>query len=214
MRREPGGRALYRSRAARRRRSLLLVVLLVMAALVAVLVARGGHAAVTVTYDRAAAVRYADTWALSRNPAYWSSQTDDCANFVSQCVAAGGLRPLGGPDGGWRAAGTGYPAPAWVNCGRQQSLWSVTAAAHTPYIVQISAHLPATWRRGDVVYLGKLADGKPEWQHVIICAGRVHGRWVYDSHTTAHRHVTIAQFYPADFSLIRYCRIADRVVYR
>ena len=80
--------------------------------------------------------------------------------------------------------------------------------------MQASANLPADWRRGDVVYLGKLTDGRPEWQHVIICAGRAHGRWVYDSHTTAHRHVTIAQFYPAHFSLIRYCRIADRVVYR
>ena len=143
MRREPGGRALYRSRAARRRRSLLLVVLLVMAALVAVLVARGGHAAVTVTYDRAAAVRYADTWALSRNPAYWSSQTDDCANFVSQCVAAGGLRRWAARTGVARRR-HGVSRPAWVNCGRQQSLWSAAAAGHTPYIVQHSAHLPAT----------------------------------------------------------------------
>jgi hypothetical protein len=214
MRRDPGGRALYRSRTARRRRSLLVVVLLVMAVLAAVLVARGSHAAVTVTYDRAAAVRYADAWALRHNPAYWSSQTDDCADFVSQCVAAGGLRALDGPDGGWHANGTGFPTVAWVNCGRQQGLWSTAAADHTPYIVQRSAHLPAGWRRGDVVYLGARVQGRPVWQHVVICAGKRHGHWVYDSHTTAHRHVTMGHFYPAHFSLICYCRIADRVVFR
>jgi len=214
MRRELRGRALYRSRAVRRRRSLLAVVLLVMVALIVALVARGGgRHPVEVTYDRAAAVRYADRWAMSKNPAYWASADSDCANFVSQCVLAGGLRPFDSAAGGWRPAGTEFPAVGWVNCGRQMSLWRV-AAGHTPYIVQTSARLPAAWRKGDVVYLGNTVDGKTDWQHVVICAGKQHGQWVYDSHTTAHRHVTMDQFYPAHFSLIRYCRLADRVVYR
>ena len=41
-------------------------------------------------YDAAAAVSYAKSWALSRNPQY-TSYDSDCANFVSQCLVAGGL---------------------------------------------------------------------------------------------------------------------------
>ena len=42
-------------------------------------------------YDRAAAVRYARRWALSRNPAYYNFEYigGDCTNFVSQCIFAG-----------------------------------------------------------------------------------------------------------------------------
>ncbi len=32
-----------------------------------------------------------------------------------------------------------------------------------------------------------MVEGKVEWQHVIVCAGRQGGEWVYDSHTTACR---------------------------
>lgn len=213
MRREAGGRALSRSHRARRRRSLFVVVLLVMLAAVIVLLSRGGGRD-AVVYDRAAAVRYADKWALSNNPAFWSSSDSDCANFVSQCVASGGLRPLDGPGGEWRAAGTSFPAIAWVNCGSQKRVWSRAGDSHTAYILQSTKQVPKGWRRGDVVYLGNVTDGKTEWQHVVICVGKENGRWVYDSHTTAHRHVRIDQFYPAHFSLIRYCRMADRIVYR
>ncbi len=56
-------------------------------------------------------------------------------------------------------------------------------------------------------------DGKVEWQHVIICAGRQGGEWVYDSHTTAYRRVTLDHWYPAHFTEVRYCRIAGVVTY-
>ena len=55
-------------------------------------------------YDRNAAVSYAWTWCGSaRNPAYcdYSGVGGDCANFVSQCVMAGGLYL-----GGWGCGGT------------------------------------------------------------------------------------------------------------
>ena len=45
------------------------------------------------TYDPLAAVNYADTWWNGRNSNYhdYSSSGGDCANFVSQCLIAGGL---------------------------------------------------------------------------------------------------------------------------
>ena len=71
------------------------------------------------TYDRRAATDYADAWALKVNPEYWSSPDNDCANFVSQCLAAGGLRPTYDAGREWRSNGTEFPTVAWVNCGAQ-----------------------------------------------------------------------------------------------
>ena len=58
-----------------------------------------------------------------------------------------------------------------------------------------------------------MVDGEVEWQHVIICAGRKGGEWVYDSHTAAYRRVTLEHWYPAHFTEVRYCRIAGVVTY-
>ncbi|MFI2478283.1 amidase domain-containing protein [Nocardia xishanensis] len=48
--------------------------------------------------SRAAAVEYANRWALGRNPAYEDLGESDCTNFVSQCLRAGGFQDEG--DGG------------------------------------------------------------------------------------------------------------------
>jgi hypothetical protein len=123
MRRDRGRRRIYRSRALRRRRSVF--VLCVLAALAAVVVAAGQSGGrERVTYDRRAAADYADNWALRANPAYWSSPSDDCADFISQCLAAGGLRPLSGAGGDWHENGTDFPTVAWVNCAAQKQTLS------------------------------------------------------------------------------------------
>jgi len=57
-----------------------------------VLAAHAGGTA-SAQYNRAAAVEYANAWCGSRNPAYadYSGVGGDCANFVSQCILAGGF---------------------------------------------------------------------------------------------------------------------------
>ncbi len=212
MRRDRGRRRIYRSRALRRRRSAF--VLCVLAALAGVVLAAGqSRGSERVTYDRRAAAAYADTWALSTNPAYWSSPDSDCADFVSQCLAAGDLRPLSGAGGDWHENGTDLPGVAWVNCAAQMQTLTVDGQEHTSYAAHVTKSPPRDWAAGDVVYLGNTVNGTTEWQHVIICAGRDHGQWVYDSHTTAHLRQSLELWYPAHFSLIRYCHIADSVSY-
>ena len=46
-----------------------------------------------ITYNPSKAVEYAKKWAYSRNPKYYdySNMGGDCANFVSQCLIAGGF---------------------------------------------------------------------------------------------------------------------------
>ncbi|MCX6363721.1 MAG: amidase domain-containing protein, partial [Actinobacteria bacterium] len=156
---------------------------------------------------------YADKWALGTNPRYWSSPDNDCANFVSQCLAAGGLRPLSDPGLEWHENGMDFPTVAWVNCGEQLRALSSRAASHTRSIARSTATRPRAWAAGDVVYLGNTVDGKTEWQHVIICVGKKGGEWVYDSHTTAYLRQPLEVWYPEHFSLIRYCHIADAVSY-
>ena len=164
-------------------------VVFIVAALAGVVLAAGqsgGRGRERVTYDRRAAAAYADAWALGNNPRYWSSPDNDCADFVSQCLAAGGLRPLDDPGREWHANGAEFPTIAWVNCGAQKRSLSSRAATHTRYIARSTSALPRAWAAGDVVYLGNTVDGKTEWQHVIICVGKKGGEWVYDSHTTAY----------------------------
>ena len=62
-------------------------------------------AGITYTYDPQAAVNYAETWWNSRNSTdpdacdpYKDYGDYDCANFVSQCLIAGGLDLSGHPD--------------------------------------------------------------------------------------------------------------------
>ena len=207
-------RRVYRTRAIRRRRRSALV-LAALVVITAVLVASGmSGGRDRVKYDRAAATAYADRWALSTNPMYWSSPDSDCANFVSQCVRAGGLRPLRAPDGEWHPNGVEFPSVAWVNIDAQRAAWSEPPeGASTPYIARTSRRLPKDWEIGDVVYLGNTVDGAREWQHVIVCVGRADGEWVYDSHTVAYRRRPIETWYPEHFSLIRYCHLTDSVAY-
>ena len=215
MSRETGRRRIYRSRVVRRRRSALAVfVAVALAAIVVVAAQGGGRERVRVTYDRRAAVAYADAWALKVNPEYWSSPDNDCANFVSQCLAAGGLRPTYDDGREWRSNGTEFPTVAWVNCGAQKrALSAARRRALTLHRAQSRGRCRQGGRPGDIVYLGNVVDGELEWQHVMICAGREGGEWVYDSHTAAYRRATLDHWYPAHFTEVRYCRIADVVSY-
>jgi hypothetical protein len=214
MRRDRGRRRIYRSRALRRRRSVfILCIVVALAGVVLAAGQSGGRGRERVTYDRGAAAAYADAWALGNNPRYWSSPDNDCANFVSQCLAAGGLRPSQDPAGEWHANGTGFPTIAWVNCIAQQRSLSARTETHTRYVARSARALPAGWAAGDVVYLGNTVDGEAEWQHVIICVGRKGGQWLYDSHTTAYRRQPLGVWYPEHFSKILYCHVADAVNY-
>lgn len=46
---------------------------------------------IQIPYDRAAAVKYAENWAMKRNPRFpsFDGMGGDCTNFASQCVYAG-----------------------------------------------------------------------------------------------------------------------------
>ena len=65
------------------------------------------------TYDRNAAVQYALAWAQRPNPAYVYFAENDCSNFISQCLRAGGARDDYNPTHPW-----------WYRAGQTSICWS------------------------------------------------------------------------------------------
>ncbi len=68
------------------------------------------------TYDRAAAVAYANRWAYFRNPEYYdfSPIGGDCTSFASQCILAGGAPMNFTETFGWYYINIDDRAPAWT----------------------------------------------------------------------------------------------------
>lgn len=69
-----------------------------------------------ITYDRAAALAYAEKWAFLRNPKYYNFDGlgGDCTNFASQCLYAGCRVMNFRPVMGWFYIDLNRRAPAWT----------------------------------------------------------------------------------------------------
>lgn len=67
-------------------------------------------------YKRELAVRYAERWALSRNPRYYDfdSLGGDCTNFISQCLYAGSGVMNYTETFGWYYRNLNDRSPAWT----------------------------------------------------------------------------------------------------
>lgn len=70
----------------------------------------------TINYNRNLAIKYARTWALSRNPLYYNFDPvgGDCTNFISQCLFAGSKKMNYSRKNGWYY-NSGYDkSPSWT----------------------------------------------------------------------------------------------------
>ena len=136
-------------------------------------------------YDRAAAVTYADRYALSYNPTYVSFSAD-CCNYASQCAKAGDM-PQVYVDPQWWYDKNGTSSPSddrwtasWPSCSRQISAW---AGRRIGWVTSVSLIT-----RGDFIYYDWTANGS--WDHVAVCVGTNSlGQKIVDAHTTDHYHV-------------------------
>src|SRR5699024_961161 len=81
-------------------------------------------------YDRREAVRYAEHWWNSYNPAFEAFDVD-CTNYISQCLLAGGAPMRGAPDKGsgwwyqnndWSFSWTVAHSMRWYLSGSTQGL--------------------------------------------------------------------------------------------
>lgn len=134
-------------------------------------------------YNRLNAVRYAEVWWNQRNPGF-PKMENDCTNFISQCLFAGGLPMNGQPirNRGW-----------W----QQQANWSFSWAVANNLRWYLSrsgniigaaeADKPDKLVPGDVICYDFEGDGR--WNHnTIVTALDPSGQPLVNAHTYDARH--------------------------
>lgn len=146
------------------------------------------------TYDRNAAGNYAYDWALSCNPTYGCISGNDCTNFASQALYAGGWQYKTGyykdwnnwwwtPDAGATESWTYVPA-------LKQFVYTSGRGQALSYLSQLL--------KGDMMQVDFAGNGS--WDHTAIVDSRYSSNLgdIYVSyHTTNTRHRSIADFLSA-----------------
>ncbi|MDV2686187.1 amidase domain-containing protein [Alkalihalophilus lindianensis] len=133
-------------------------------------------------YNRLEAVKYAERWWNDYNPAYKKFK-DNCTNYISQCLRAGGAPMTGG---GNRASGW------WLQKNNWSYSWSV-AHSFRWYLSGAKTGLKGVERErardlvvGDVICYDFNGDGR--WQHTtIVVAKDGNGEPLVNAQTTNSR---------------------------
>ncbi|WP_430787957.1 amidase domain-containing protein [Virgibacillus flavescens] len=131
------------------------------------------------SYDRLAAVKYANRWWNSYNPSYRKFDVD-CTNYISQCLFAGGAPMRGAPNrnNGW-----------WYNASSWSFSWAVAHSLRW-YLSGSTSGLKgkemgsaAELIPGDVICYDFEGDGR--WNHnTIVVAKDANGEPLVNAHTT------------------------------
>lgn len=135
------------------------------------------------TYDRHAAVQYAEYWWNSYNPQF-QKFTVDCTNFISQCLLAGGAPMQGAPN---REKGWWYADDDWsFSWSVAHSLrWYLSGA--TSGLTGKEVANASDLNLGDVICYDFQGDGR--WDHnTIVVAKDINGEPLVNAHTDNSRH--------------------------
>lgn len=122
-----------------------------------------------IDYNRRAAVEYAERWALSRNPEYFSFSGigGDCTNFASQCVYAGGGVMNYTPVYGWYYISPDNRSASWTGVEYFYNFMTQNTGAG-PYADETAINAAEP---GDVLQLGK-EDGSFYHSLVVLTKTR------------------------------------------
>lgn len=135
------------------------------------------------TYDRREAVRYAERWWNSYNPKFEIFE-DDCTNYISQCLLAGGAPMRGAPvrNQGW-----------WYQNNNWSFSWSVAhslrwyLSGSTQGLQGKEVGDPESLHLGDVICYDFQGDGR--WDHnTIVVAKDAYGMPLVNAHTNNSRN--------------------------
>lgn len=133
-------------------------------------------------YDRAKAVRYAETWWNSYNPAFPRFKVD-CTNFIFQCLYAGGAPMTGYPNRakGWWCKNNNW-SYSWAVA--HSFRWYLSGARVGLQAVEVSS--PEQLMAGDVICYDFEGDGR--FNHsTIVVAKDANGMPLVNAHTTNSR---------------------------
>ncbi|UHA74865.1 amidase domain-containing protein [Paenibacillus sp. 481] len=151
-------------------------------------VLRGARSARSIPYLREKAVEYAEQWWNEANPRFLSFE-DDCTNYVSQCLFAGGapMNYTGRRETGWWYKGMVNGREAWSYS------WAVADSLER-LLTYNEAGLRATVvSRASDLQLGDIIaydwDGNGHYQHnSIVTSFDKSGMPLVNAHTTNSRH--------------------------
>ncbi len=132
------------------------------------------------SYDVTAAVKYSDKYVLKYNSNYFNFDPwgGDCANFVSQCLNAGGIPQTDG----WYYNNNGSHSSSWTTAG------GVLNWMANNYGKRIDDPKAGDIYTGSVVAYDFENDGS--WDHVTFCVGQDSaGNPVVNSHSHDRYHV-------------------------
>ncbi|MFC4559091.1 amidase domain-containing protein [Virgibacillus kekensis] len=135
------------------------------------------------SYNRHAAVQYAERWWNSYNPAYRKFDVD-CTNFISQCLYAGGAPMRGAPNRGegWWYQGDNW-SYSWAVAHSLRWYLSGSQAGLKGKEVESASNLLL----GDVICYDFQGDGR--WDHnTIVVAMDAYGMPLVNAHTDNSRH--------------------------
>ena len=124
-----------------------------------------------VAYDGASASNYADAYAVNRNTFWLYFPSDDCTNFVSQAIYAGGIsRKLG-----WYMyppSSTSYTT-SWTVSAQNYSYMKLWVASQSGYwtAAQAGAYTPSWHLRGDPVYYDWTNNGSIDHASMMVGTG-------------------------------------------
>ncbi|NGP43868.1 amidase domain-containing protein [Bacillaceae bacterium SIJ1] len=134
-------------------------------------------------YDRREAVRYADMWWNSYNPAYRMFEVD-CTNYISQCLRAGGAPMRGQPD---RAQGWWYTHDNWSYSWAVAHSMRWYLSGSTSGLRGIEVESPLELHLGDVICYD--FDGNGRWDHnTIVTNFDEYGEPLVNAHTYNSRN--------------------------
>jgi hypothetical protein len=146
-------------------------------------------------FDSLTAIAYAGTWWDGRNPAYHDYGTVDCANFVSQCLKAGGLNLSVSPYvDSWGC----IPSCDNLNAYLVNYLGVENTRNST-------GSVPSWFGPGDVAIFG---DSSDPWRHSVFAVAVEGGNTVCDAHSNNRYHVPIS-FYLGSGSTFTLCNYYD-----
>jgi len=137
-------------------------------------------------YNRQKAVAYADTYWDTYNPAFPHFK-DDCTNFISQCLYAGGIQMTGygNRNKGWWIKTGAHPvwSYSWTVA---HSLYLLLKSGRAPFYAK-AVQAPSELEIGDVICYDFNGDGR--WQHnTIVVAKDWYGMPLVNAHTTNSRY--------------------------
>lgn len=131
-----------------------------------------------ISYKRAEAVRYAETWAMLRNPRFpnFDQMGGDCTNFASQCIYAGCgvMNPT--PVTGWYCNSLDSRSAAWSGV---EFLFSFLTSNRSvgPYAAVTGTDM---LQPGDVIQLG---DPDGHFYHTPVVLSVENGTILVAAHT-------------------------------